>query len=154
MGFGRGEGFELDGVVPIVAKVVDVFERLVAGLRQQVTKGGLVCRARARSREIPIGIGDAIGDVAPDAELVEVIILPAHDDLKDPVQAVEADGERHLDAPANRRLHLVERDGKPGNLVGADHAARVAERRGKFQGKRAAMRLIGWSAIRSSTSRR
>ena len=99
-------------------------------------------------------IGNAIGNVAPDAELVEVIILPTQGDLKDPVQAVEADGERHLDAPANRGLHLVERDCKPSNLVGTGYAARLAEGRDKFQGKRSAIRLIGCSASRPSMSRR
>jgi hypothetical protein len=145
LGFGRVNSLQLNGVLPVVAEVVDVFERVVAGLRQELGQGCLACRAAARSEEIPIGIGNAVGDVAPDAELVEVIIFPAHDDLKDLVQAVEADRQRHLDTPAHRRFHVVESDRKPRDLI-SGHAARVAERGDKFQGNRPAMRLIGNSA--------
>jgi hypothetical protein len=94
----------------------------------------LSCSPAAGHGEVPIAIGNTVGDVAADAELVEVTILPAHDDLKDPVQAVEADGQRHLHAPANRRLDRVEGDGEPGNLVGAGHGTRLAEYVDEFQG--------------------
>src|SRR3954471_1808296 len=130
-----------------------MYLNVFAGLSYQLGQGRLVCRPRARTREVPIGVGLAIGDVAPDAELVEVIIFPAHDDLKDLMQAVEADRQRHLDVPAHWRLHLVKSDRKPRDLV-SSHAARVAERGDKFQGSRSAMRLIGWSAIRLNTSRK
>lgn len=98
-------------------------------LRQQVREGCFVGLARARSGEVPIGVGNAVGDAAADAELVEVIVLPAHDDLEHPVQSVEADVERHLDAPTYGRFDLSECDRETGNLSGIAHAARLAEAR-------------------------
>ncbi len=84
-----------------------------------------------------------------------MIVLPAHDNLKDAVQPVEADRQRHLDTPAHRRLNIVEGYRKPGDLILSRHLATVAEPRDEFQGKRSAMRLIGWpSAMLASVSRR
>jgi hypothetical protein len=57
---------------------------------------------------------------APAAELVEVIVLPAHDDLDDDVQVIEVDVDRNLDTPPDERLHLVELDPEAGDV---GHAA-------------------------------
>src|SRR5712671_2444631 len=93
--------------------------------------------------EIPIAIGNAIDDIASDAELVQMIVLPAHHDLNDAMQLVETDGKLNLDAPTDGWLHLVERDGKSGDLLGTGHAARLADRQGRFQGRNSSTRLVG-----------
>ena len=64
---------------------------------------------RGLLREIPIAIGNAIDDIASDAELVQMIALPAHNDLNDAMELVETDGKLNLNAPTNGWLHLVER---------------------------------------------
>ena len=38
------------------------------------------------------------------------------------------DGKLNLDAPTDGWLHLLERDGKSGDLLGTGHAARLADR--------------------------
>jgi hypothetical protein len=62
------------------------------------------------------------------------------------MQLVETDGELNLDAPTDGWLHLIERDGKSGDLLGTGHAARLADRQGRFH---AEMRRCGWSGARS-----
>ena len=142
LGLSVDYGLELDRVPPVVTNVVNIPEALVPRLNEDVGERRLLGRQGACSGEIPIAIGNAIDDIASDAELVQMIALPAHHDLNDAMQLVETDGKLNLDAPTDEWLHLIERDGKSGDLLGTGHAARLADRQGRFQGRNASTRLV------------
>src|SRR5262249_46339735 len=95
----------------------EVLERFDA-LTEEVGEADLAGIARAVG--IPFRIGVAPGDIA-NPDLVEVHVQPAHRRLDRQMQTVEADVERHLDAAAHRRLHVVEGDLEPSD--GGGHAA-------------------------------
>src|ERR1039457_1743771 len=52
-----------------------------------------------------VGVGHAV-KTAADHELVEMVILPAHDDLQDGVQLGQGSVFPHLDAPPDRRVNV------------------------------------------------
>ena len=94
-------------MIPAVAEVIEVAERLAAGVGQN---GG---EARFPGVERPVvdsvGIGFAPAGAA-DAELVEMRVGPAHGGLDRQMQAIETDVGRHDDASHHLGLDMVERD--------------------------------------------
>ncbi len=97
-----------DLVLPIVAEVVDVAEALDAPLDQRaeldvaVVVGGLVARPG-------IVVGLTIAAVA-DLELMQVVVLPAHRRLDDPVQHVQAAVGGDADPTPDGRPQAAQRD--------------------------------------------
>ena len=144
-----GDALDLDRMLPAVAEVVEVFERLRAGILKHVDEAGLLGVERAitelRVRQAPANI--------PGPDLVKVAVGPAHGRLQHQVQAVEADGERHLDPAPHRGLHVVKGDKQAGD-AGGGHAARLRRSisRAQFHGSSSCSRDAGWPAIRRSTS--
>ena len=61
-------------------------------------------------------------------------VRPAQGGLKHQVQSVETKIERHLEAPEDSRLHIVESDLEAGDGGDIRHAASVAGVRVQFQG--------------------
>ena len=103
-----------------VAKIVDVSQRHGADNFQHIAKARL---ARVERTVVPIRVWNAPSHVAG-TQLVEMAVAPAHRGLDCQMQAVEPDGERHLDPAQHHRLDIVERDLETGNGVGT-HAARL-----------------------------
>src|SRR5271166_1561320 len=109
-GLGCHERLELDRVSPIVAEVVDVGKLLglARNSRQQIAQAGATGWQPTRLSEVPIGIRFAVAYAASDAELVQVTVFPAHDDLHHPMQPIQAHVERHFDAPPDGRTYVVQ----------------------------------------------
>ena len=82
-----------DVVLPVVAEVVVVAEDVVGELRDVGEKGGFGERVA-----VPVG------------ELVEVEVLPAHRDLNDLVEEVEADPAGDFDAAGDLGSRALEDD--------------------------------------------
>ena len=101
-GIGIGDALDLDRVLPAVAEVVEIFERLHADVFEDIDEAGL---ARVERATAPVGVGNTPSDVAG-ADLVEMAVGPAHCRLDDQMQPVEPDCERHLDAAQNRGLDV------------------------------------------------
>ena len=74
---------DLDRVLPAVAEVVEVLERLRAGLFEDLDEAGL---ARVERPAAPVGVGHAPSHI-PGADLVEVAVGPAHRRLERRVHA-------------------------------------------------------------------
>jgi hypothetical protein len=85
-----------------------------------------------------------------------VAVIEQHDRLDDLVQPSQAQCQRHLDSPPYGRIDAVEFDANAGDPIDGVHTAMVALccAAAQFHGKSSTMRLIEWSAIRVSTSRR
>jgi hypothetical protein len=82
LGLSVDYGLELDRVPPVITHVVNVPEALVPRLSEDVGERRLLGRQGACSGEISIAIGNAIDYIASDAELVQMIVLPAHHDFE------------------------------------------------------------------------
>ncbi len=117
-GFRVEEALDLDRVLPAVAKVIEISQRLCADIFENVVETGL---ARVERAIALIGIWHTPPDV-PGADLIEVSIGPAHRGLDREMQTVEPDCERHLDPAQNGGLDVVEGDLEAGDGIGA-HAA-------------------------------
>jgi hypothetical protein len=74
LGLSVDYGLELDRVPPVVTNVVNIPEAVVPRLSEDVGERRLLGRQGACSGEIPIAIGNAIDDIASDAELVQMIL--------------------------------------------------------------------------------
>src|SRR3982751_4184725 len=77
---------------------------------------------------------------------------PAQRGLQDQVQTVEAYIERHLQAPHDSRLDIVESDLQARDRWGGCHAASLTARLVQFQGSNASRSRMGCSLMRASTS--
>ena len=117
-GFGIDEALDLDHVLPAVAKIVEVPQRLGTDILEHVAEAGL---ARVERAVGPIPVRDAPSDITG-TDLIEVGIGPTHRRLNHQMQAIEAYIERHLDAAQDRRLDVVEGDLETGDGIGT-HAA-------------------------------
>jgi hypothetical protein len=104
----RGMSFDLDRVLPAVAEVIKIVEGFGASPVRELGEGSPGGRKRVVAGR-PVWIGEAPRH-ATEAELVEVVILPAHGDLNDEMQIIKGNGEWHLDPPQDFGFDLVERD--------------------------------------------
>lgn len=100
---------------------------------------------------IPFGIGDGVA-LSVGAELEQVIIVKRHGRLNDVVQGLERCRQRHLGAPPDGGLPVIELDPDAGDAMGVAHAASLADCAFQFHGRRSGSRLCGVSAMRASTS--
>lgn len=119
-GFRIGEAFDLDGVLPSVAEVVEIEQFLGADVFEEVVEASFSC-IKEITNPIRIGIGRTEADITG-ADFIEVAVGPAHGGLDSQMQAVKPDVERHLDSAQNCRADAVEGDRKPGDS-GGTHAA-------------------------------
>jgi len=134
---------DFDAVVPAVAKVVEIPERLAPRAREGLSQGGL---ARiGRPVKAVVGIGYAIAG-PPKAHFPKMRVGPCQRCLEDSVQAVEPDIERNLKRSADDRRDPIQRDRHPHHEAVA-HAAfssvccslDACQR----QGKSSSIRLMG-----------
>src|SRR4051794_9258796 len=147
-GHGIRDALDLDRVFPAIAEVVEVFQRLRAGVLEDVEETRLAGIERAFS---PIWVGHAPAHVAgPD--LVEMAIGPAHGGLEHQVQAIKPDGQRHLNAAQHCGLDVIEGHLEPGDAVAGHAAAFPSLAWAQFQGSSSCRREAGWSAIWARTS--
>src|SRR4249920_164102 len=91
---GIGEMLDLDRVLPTVAEVIEVRQRLCADVFENVAEPSLAGVDEVAG-PIGVGIGRAPADVAG-ADLIEMAVGPAHGRLDSQMQPVEPDVERHL----------------------------------------------------------
>ena len=82
---GVGEALNGDRVLPAIAKIVEVPERLGADILKHVVEECLACVERAISAPVGIGLTPAY---APGADFVEVTVGPAHRGLNHKVPPV------------------------------------------------------------------
>lgn len=101
-----------DRVLPAVAEVVEVPERLRAGVFERVEEPS---RAHVERPIAPVRIWNAPAHVAG-ADLLKMAVGPAEGGLQRQAQAVEPDGERHLDPAHHGRFDIVERDLEAGAI--------------------------------------
>src|ERR1019366_9984055 len=149
--FGGLNALDDDPMLPVVAHVVDIPERLGAAV-ERFRKFGRAGALDLASPTGVVGIGDAVDHII-DRELPEVIVEPAHGGLDDLVQGLKVGRAAHGDAPPDHRLDIGQFDAQDGEVFRAAHAASLAAGRSQFQGKSSARRLIGWPlAMRSMTS--
>ena len=147
-GHGIRDALDLDRVFPAVAEVVEVFQRLRAGILEDVEETRLAGIERAFS---PVRVGHAPAHVAgPD--LLEMAVGPAHGGLEHQVQVIKPDGQRHLNAAQHCGLDVIEGDLEPDDAVAGHAAAFPSLAWAQFQGSSSCRREAGWSAIRASTS--
>src|SRR5258708_38725661 len=116
-GHGIGNALDLDRVLPAIAKIVEVSERLCANILEHVDEA---CLARVERAVAPIGVGITPSDVAG-ADLVEMTVRPAHRRLDGEMQTVEPDVEWHFDTAEDRGVCIIERDLEAGD--GGRHPA-------------------------------
>src|SRR5213079_68731 len=90
-----------------------------------------------------VGVRHAVGLVVG-GELPQVIILPAHGGMDDPVQGLQIGRGRHRDAAPDQRLDIDQFDAQDGDSIGA-HAASLPDWRRQLHGKNSPSRLIGWA---------
>lgn len=117
---------DLDGVRPSVAEVVEVLERECLAVLDRAPEARV---ADIDAMMLPVRIGDAVLDPA-EAELVEMAVGLAQDDLEHDMQAAEPHGDRNLEPTRDLGLNLIERD-----LEARDggHAATGKSARSAFQ---------------------
>src|SRR5262245_54136533 len=102
---------DLDRVLPVVAEHVIVLER-----PSELREIGERRHFRRQRVLLRVAVDQPPGFVAV-AELVRMAVLPADRDLQHEVQIVKPDRERHLDLPDHRRVDLVDRDPKAGDVA-------------------------------------
>jgi hypothetical protein len=112
------EALDFDRVLPTVAEVVEIAERLGACVFENVEQ----LRLAGVKRSIgPVGIGQA-PSCAASADFLEMTVGPAERGLQDEMQAIELYAERNLDPTQDFRLHIVEGDFETGD---GGHAANL-----------------------------
>ena len=84
--------FEFDYMVPTVAEVIEVMDRLGAGLLNDIAEPRL-SGIDGRGTKITVGIGDAPTFFAS-VELEEVAVCPTKRRLKRQMQPIKAQGDR------------------------------------------------------------
>jgi hypothetical protein len=90
-------------MLPVVAEVVHIADSIAIRKREIAQmQGALIDDVLFVFR---IGLAVAI---AAQAEFMKVAILPSHDELNDPVQLLESEAIRHLDAAPDARLEVSE----------------------------------------------
>ena len=91
---------------PVVAKIVDVVDRLFAGVLDDLAQsgfvGGQVLAAKIGVRDTPCGAGCF--------EHVEMRVGPAHGHLQCQVQPVQPDISRHLQGAGDSGLDVLQGD--------------------------------------------
>ena len=95
VGFGRRHALDLDRVLPPVAVVVEITQRLGPGVFEHVDQARLAGVERSAG---PVGRRLAPADVAG-ANLEEMAVRPAQRRLQRQVQPVELDVGGNLDSP-------------------------------------------------------
>ena len=115
-GFRICKPLDLDRMLPAVAEVIEILQRLCPEVFEHVAKPGLAGVEKVVA-PIYVGIGRAPSDVAR-ADLIEVGVGPAHGRLDREMQTVEPDIERHLEAAQNWGPDVVEGDLETGDGVG------------------------------------
>ena len=138
-GSGSRHPLDLDRVLPAVAEVVEIAQRLGSGVFEHVDEFGLAGVERSVG---PIGTGKAPARVAG-ADFEEVAVGPAQRGLERQMQPVELDVGRNLDPTQNLGLDVVERDFEAEN--GGGHAASLRRSRSaaQFQGMSSSSRCTG-----------
>ena len=140
---GRADAFDLDAMLPGIAKVIEISEGLAPRIRQDLGESGLT--GVERPVEAVFGIGDAKAGL-PEAHFPQVRVRPREGGLDDGVHTVEPDIERHLQRSADGRRDIVQRNLHPHNSAVA-HAAfsrsLVSLDACQFHGKKSSIRLIG-----------
>lgn len=99
-----------DAKAPVIAKVVDVAEFAQAALDQRPDADAFLFEDPAVFGDI-FGVWDAI-DSIPNDEFMEVVILPAHDDLNEVMQARKRGRQGDIQLPPDEggRLYQLEPD--------------------------------------------
>src|SRR5690606_25278676 len=97
------------------------------------------------------GIRDGVS-LSVGSELEQVIVVEWHGRLDDVVQGLERCRQRHLGAPPDGGLPVIELDPDAGDAIGVAHAANLADCAFQLHSKSSTRRLCGVSATRSSTS--
>src|SRR5665213_1031447 len=92
---------------PAVAEVVDITERLAAGIDEDGAETSRLGVHRPVVNSIGVWLAPTC---AADAELVEMRVGPTHGGLNRQMQAIETDVGSHDDAPHHLGLDAVERD--------------------------------------------
>jgi hypothetical protein len=105
-------------VLPAVAKVIEIFQRLCADIFKHINEAGFTSVERPIA---PIGTGNPPSDIFG-PNLIEVAIGPAHRRLDCKMQMIEPDRERHFEAAHHDKLDVVECDFETGD-GGSIHAA-------------------------------
>ena len=118
--FGIDQAFDLDRVLPAIAEVVEILQRLGSDVLEHVAEPGLA-RIEEVAGPILIWIGRAPSHTAR-TNLVKVAVGPADRRLQDQMQTIEPDVERHLDAAQDHGLDVVEGDLEASDS-GGTHAA-------------------------------
>jgi hypothetical protein len=95
--------FDLDHMVPVAAKVIDVMDGLGADIFENTQQAGFVRGQRAIV--IAVSIWHAPANTAG-PELIKVAVGPSHRGLDHVVQAVQLDLEWHIEAPQHLRLYI------------------------------------------------
>src|SRR5690606_32543149 len=149
-GIGVGDRLDRDRVPPVVAEVVGVGQLRDAAIDQRAEPYGL-SRVGLVAGAIPFGIGDGVA-LSVGAELEQVIIVERHGRLDDVVQGLERCRQRHLGAPPDGWLPVIELDPDAGDAIGVAHAANLADCAFQFHGRSSASLLCGVSAMRASTA--
>ena len=98
--------FEFDHMVPAVAEVIEIMDRLGAGLVNDIAEPRLA-GIDGLGAKITIGIGDAPMPFAS-VELEEMAIRPAKRRLKRQMQPIKTQGQRYDEASHYLRLHVLE----------------------------------------------
>lgn len=111
-GLGLNRPLEAHRMLPAIAEVVEISQAPRAGAVQNIDEFRLAGIARAVA---PLLVRNAPARIA-DAELKEVAVGPAHCRLDDSVQMIEADRKRHIEAPHDERVHVLERDLQADNV--------------------------------------
>ena len=125
LGVSRPDFFDRDGVLPVVAEVVDVGE----GSGPPIYQRRELCGLGATGVPIrPLRVGYGVADrTLP--KLEEVIVLEWHRRLDHLMKEFEACGKRHLDGPPDGRLGVIQRDTKAGDATRLGHTMIVTRRR-------------------------
>ena len=138
-------------MLPVVAHVVAVIEGSDPALDETGERGAAAAVDLMPPTGI-VGVRHAVGLVVG-GELPQVIILPAHGGLYDPVQGLQIGRGRHRDAAPDQWLDINQFDTQDGNVIGA-HAASLADWRRQFHGNNLPSRLTGMAAARQATRSR
>lgn len=101
-----GEGlFDLDGMRPAIAEVIEILE----GSRADIFDGGKKGCFASVDGLIKTAVRNAKADVT-DAELVEMAVGPTEGRLKNLMKSIKPNAERHYDAPHHQGFNAIERD--------------------------------------------
>jgi hypothetical protein len=105
------DALDFDGVLPPIAEVVEILQRLDAAIFQDIDEPGLLGVKRTFSE---VGVRYTPPN-ASGSDLIEVAVGPPDRCLKHEMQAIKADGQRHDEPSHHCRLDAVESDFEDSN---------------------------------------